>query len=212
MINKPLVRFLCLPDIDRAIGGVKQLYRHVEHLISLGWDAAVITESKDFHPSWFASNAPRIALKDFYECGELKNNKCILVLPETYVGANLEDFKGFDLSSIPRVIFNQNAYYTYGNNFEIIDSLIEKFYDHPAVLHVMSVSDDTNSFLANNIGINDKKLSRIVNSIESIFEINKTKENKIHWMPRKNKDHVSAILNSMKRLFLKFRYVLNCDL
>ena len=36
---RPRVRVLCLPDVDRAIGGVKQLYRHVEHLLALGWDA-----------------------------------------------------------------------------------------------------------------------------------------------------------------------------
>ena len=39
------------PDVDRAIGGVKQLYRHVEHLVALGWDAAVVTEAEGFRPS-----------------------------------------------------------------------------------------------------------------------------------------------------------------
>ena len=41
----PRVRVLCLPDVDRAIGGVKQLHRHVEHLTALGWDAAMLTEA-----------------------------------------------------------------------------------------------------------------------------------------------------------------------
>ena len=45
---RPRVRVLCLPDVDRAIGGVKQLYRHVEHLVALGWDAAVVTEAAGF--------------------------------------------------------------------------------------------------------------------------------------------------------------------
>ena len=43
--RKLKIRVLCLPDIDKAIGGVKQLYRHVEHLVALGWDAAMITEA-----------------------------------------------------------------------------------------------------------------------------------------------------------------------
>ena len=41
----PRVRVLCLPDVDRAIGGVKQLYRHVEHLVALDWDAAILLKS-----------------------------------------------------------------------------------------------------------------------------------------------------------------------
>ena len=55
MSVKPRVRVLCLPDIDRAIGGVKQLYRHVEHLVALGWDAAIVTQEEGFRPSWFDS-------------------------------------------------------------------------------------------------------------------------------------------------------------
>ena len=53
----PRVRVLCLPDVDRAIGGVKQLYRHVEHLVALGWDAAIVTQNPTFRPSWFESTA-----------------------------------------------------------------------------------------------------------------------------------------------------------
>ena len=59
---RPRVRVLCLPDVDRAIGGVKQLYRHVEHLLALGWDAAMVTEVAGFRPSWFCSDAPAWSL------------------------------------------------------------------------------------------------------------------------------------------------------
>ena len=62
---RPKVRVLCLPDVDRAIGGVKQLYRHVEHLVALGWDAAMVTENSGFRPSWFTSTAPSFS---FDEC------------------------------------------------------------------------------------------------------------------------------------------------
>ena len=48
--RKLKIRVLCLPDIDKAIGGVKQLYRHVEHLVALGWDAAMVTEAEGFRP------------------------------------------------------------------------------------------------------------------------------------------------------------------
>ena len=49
------IRFLCIPDVDKAIGGVKRIYRQVEHLVRNKVDAAVITESDGFRPSWFVS-------------------------------------------------------------------------------------------------------------------------------------------------------------
>ena len=105
---RPRVRVLCLPDIDRAIGGVKQLYRHVEHLVDLGWDAAIVTQSDDFRPSWFVSDAPSISLENSWRRGELSGLDTILLLPETYIGANLQSFYGYDISHLARVIFNQN--------------------------------------------------------------------------------------------------------
>ena len=65
--RKLKIRVLCLPDIDKAIGGVKQLYRHVERLVALGWDAAMVTEAEGFRPSWFSSSAPTAPAK---ECEE----------------------------------------------------------------------------------------------------------------------------------------------
>ena len=86
---KPRVRVLCLPDLDRAIGGVKQLYRHVEHLYALGWDAAMLTESVGFRPNWFESTAPSLSLNESDKRGELNPDETILVLPETYIGVKL---------------------------------------------------------------------------------------------------------------------------
>ena len=103
------------PDIDRAIGGVKQLYRHVEHLVALGWDAAVVTEGEGFRPSWFSSSAPTISLQASVNSGELTTEATILVLPETYLGVDLASFRGLNLSKLSRVVFNQNAYYSFGD-------------------------------------------------------------------------------------------------
>ena len=107
---RPCVRVLCLPDVNRAIGGVKQLYRHVEHLVALGWDAAIVTESSGFRPTWFSSCAPSLSLVESQQRGELTKENTILLLPETYLGVDLSSFRGFDLSSLARVVFNQNGY------------------------------------------------------------------------------------------------------
>ena len=196
---RPSVRVLCLPDIDRAIGGVKQLYRHVEHLCALGWDASMVTEQEDFRPSWFQTTAPSISLQQSWESGELVANRTILVLPETYLRVDLNSFRGLDLSSLSRVIFNQNAYYSYGDFGVDTSQRLHDFYDAPSVLQVMSISEDTHAFLSRNLGIPDNRLSRIINSIEPIFRSDQSKSKRLHWMPRKNPEHVQAVLEGLQR-------------
>lgn len=200
---RPRVRVLCLPDVDRAIGGVKQLYRHVEHLVHLGWDACVVTQNNDFRPSWFESTAPASSITYCALQGDFKGDDTILLLPETYLGVNLSDFWGFDLSHLPRVIFNQNAYYSFGSFRENITHQVSHFYDHSSVLQVLSISEDTHEFLNLNLGIRDSNLSRIVNAVEPIFRNNDSSSNIIHWMPRKNSSEVSAILSSIQRAGLE---------
>ena len=196
---RPRVRALCLPDIDRPIGGVKQLYRHVEHLDALGWDAAILCEKSGFRPNWFTSTANCISLTESNAKNELVPSECILLLPETYIGMNFSQFNGIDLSEFSRVVFNQNAYYSYGQSANIDDKIFYDFYESSSVLQVLSVSEDTHRFLHHNMMIPDNRLSRIINAIESSFKPTLSKKNILHWMPRKNSDHVNAILHGLKR-------------
>ena len=138
VLIQPKVRVLCLPDLDRPIGGVKQLHRHVEHLVALGWDAAMLTEAPGFRPSWFVSNAPSLSLAGKSARGELDPDQCVLLLPETYVGVDLKNFRGLDLSGMARVVFNQNAYYSYGQIGDQTGAALAAFYDNPALLQVLS--------------------------------------------------------------------------
>ena len=197
--NRPRVRVLCLPDVDRAIGGVKQLYRHVEHLCALGWDAAMVTEATGFRPSWFESTAPSLSLQDSWERGELDPGRAILVLPETYLGVELRAFRGLDLSALSRVVFNQNAYYSYGELAADTPQRLQAFYDDPAMLQVLSISEDTHAFLSRNLGLADQRLSRIINAIEPIFRADQPKLKRMHWMPRKNPQHVQAVFQGVQR-------------
>jgi glycosyltransferase involved in cell wall biosynthesis len=202
--SRPRVRVLCLPDVDRAIGGVKQLYRHVEHLVALGWDAAMLTEKPGFRPAWFESSAPSLSLQESSARGELDARSCVLLVPETYLAVAWNHFWGIDLSGLARVVFNQNAYYSYGSlGDQALPSLVS-FYDHPAVLQVLSISEDTHQFLSQNVGIPDRRLNRIVNAIEPMFSGNQPKSNRLHWMPRKNPEHVQAVLFGMQRCGLRY--------
>lgn len=195
---RPKVRVLCLPDVDRAIGGVKQLYRHVEHLVALGWDAAIVTEKSGFRPSWFASSAPSFSFAECCQRSDFVPSQTILLLPETYLGVDFGSFRERNLSSLARVVFNQNAYYTYSQPKNDLDAQLDYFYNNPSVLHVLSVSEDTHNFLRANLLIGDSRVSRIVNAIEPIFVPDKTPQNRLHWMPRKNPGEVHAVLSSIK--------------
>ena len=200
---RPRVRVLCLPDVDRAIGGVKQLYRHVEHLVALGWDAAVVTEAAGFRPSWFTSDAPTFSLADCHKHGEFSDLNTVLLLPETYLSVDLRCFRGLDLSFLARVVFNQNGYYTYGQGGEMLASQLQHFYADSAVLQVLSISEDTHTLLQRNLGLNDQRLSRIVNAIEPIFRSDQPAVNRLHWMPRKNPQQVQAVLMGIQRAGLQ---------
>ena len=197
--SRPRVRVLCLPDVDRAIGGVKQLYRHVEHLVSLGWDAAVVTEGDGFRPNWFKSSAPSLSLQSSKRSNELDDDATILVLPETYLGVDLTSFRGLDLNRLARLVFNQNAYYSFGDFASNTAEALKQFYDNESVLQVLSVSEDTHAFLDRNLGLDDSRLSRIVNAVEPIFNCDHPKQNRMHWMPRKNPQHVQAVIQAMQR-------------
>ena len=199
---RPRVRILCLPDVHRAIGGVKQLFRHVEHLVSLGWDAAMVTEQPGFRPSWFESDAPSRSLYECRDLGEFDSTNTILVLPETYLGIQLSSFRGIDLSHLPRVVFNQNCYYSYSSKVSNLDESLHHFYCHPLMLQVLSISEDTHQFIRQNISLPDASVSRIVNAIEPIFKPQSNFSKRIHWMPRKNANHVQAVLSGLQRATL----------
>ena len=47
--------FVCYPDTNQPISGVKQIYRQVELLLG---DAYVLQEQPGFRADWFSSKAP----------------------------------------------------------------------------------------------------------------------------------------------------------
>lgn len=195
------IAVLCLPDVDRAIGGVKQLYRHVEHLVAIGYDAYIITEKPSFRPTWFLSSAPSKCLEEFISTENISPGNTIFVIPETYIMSDLSNLYGFDLSGYYYVIFNQNAYYTYSRIEDDAYPYINKFYHSEKLLQVLSVSVDSAEFLLLNIGISDSMHSRIINCVEDIFTPSDCKDNIVSWMPRKNASHVQAVLAGLQVSF-----------
>ena len=91
---------------------MEQLYRHVEHLCALVGIPAMVTESAGFKPSWFELR-PRFNSRTV-GIAENSIQNAPFWFPETYLGVELRAFRGLDLSAMARVVFNQNAYYSYG--------------------------------------------------------------------------------------------------
>ena len=100
--------FVCYPDTNHPIGGVKQIYRQVELLHREGWDAFVLQEQPGFRADWFSSEAPVLDLES-YKASPPSADTDLLVLPETWL-SNVPRY----LPGIPKVIFNQNAFYSFG--------------------------------------------------------------------------------------------------
>lgn len=91
------------PDSNIPSGGIRVIYRHVDLLNELGFDATVLHHKTGFQIDWFAHRTRVAGAREV----ELSRND-ILVVPEFYA-ANLHRLTGG-----PRlVLFNQGAYHTY---------------------------------------------------------------------------------------------------
>lgn len=98
----PRIFYLC-PDSPDSSGGVRVIYRHVDVLNGLGFDAAVVHRRRGYRAHWFDNDTTIAAASDI-----VATTADLLVVPELY-GAHLGR-----LGNGPRLIlFNQGAYHTF---------------------------------------------------------------------------------------------------
>ena len=154
------ILFICYPDVDSPIGGVKQIYRQVELLCSLGFDAKVLHQNPDFRASWFESTAPVTDIAKYLAQGPCANSD-LIVFPETWV-QNIPNY----LPGIKKVIFNQNAYYTFGLNGSFDSSLLSYYY-HNDVIGIVTVSEDNRQYLVSGCGLPSESVYCLLNGIDS---------------------------------------------
>src|SRR5215207_4799635 len=98
----PPMIYIFAPDVSRPLGGLRMLYRHVDILNANGFEAAIVHSSPDFWIDWFEHSTrvlhTPIQMREddigvYAEIGGLK-------IAEWAKGRR-------------KVIFNQNAYYTF---------------------------------------------------------------------------------------------------
>ena len=187
--------FALHPDIEKPIGGVKQVHRFAEALIECDFDVQIIQEDANFHPGWFSSSVPTISLSDWTRVrAQLSPSQDVVVLPETF----LPHFESY-APGLPKIIFNQNSSYTFGlpnSPRSLKHSDVLRLYHHPELLHVCCISEYDEAFLARGLGLDISRLSRLINPIETkLFSPTRPKKFQIAYMPRKNSDHVAAVLS-----------------
>jgi glycosyltransferase involved in cell wall biosynthesis len=173
------------PDLERPIGGVKQMHRFAEALMACGREATVIQDQAGFHPGWFDSSVCTVAVAEWRQRTDLAPERDVVVLPETFLTV-LDRYR----PGLPKIIFNQNGAYTFGTDpSQLSQSPAEvlRLYRHPELLHVLCVSKHDEQLLAEGLALGPARVSRLVNAIEpELFRPGGPKRRQIAYMPRKN--------------------------
>lgn len=202
MIAERRLFFVCYPDTNATIGGVKQIYRQVELLVQAGLLAWVVQEQRDFRPTWFASNAPVLDLNAFNALPP-DPDRDLIVLPETWLRCMPSYF-----SAVPKVIFNQNAFYTFGLDGAChADTLV--LYQHPSVKAVVTVSYDSRDLLVQGCGIKPERCFTVCNGIDpELFYPPAIKHRRIVFPARKLADHARkvALMAGRRSLFQRYPF------
>lgn len=123
------------PENRHPTGGNKIVYRHVELLRRLGYAAYVVHRSDGFSYNQFSHRPPIV-----YWSSLALASSDVLVLPED-AGPALATFA----SGLTRVIFNQNAYYSF-RGFNDLAGVLPPYRD-PSLSGVLVVSEDSKAYL-----------------------------------------------------------------
>ena len=187
------IYYLC-PDENTPVGGVKVLYRHVDALNRNSFQAAIVHRKKGFRATWF-ENQTRVEYYgkinpdafDFIVIPEINGPRATNVFPDA-----------------KKVIFNQNAYYTFlGYSLDPKDRVTA--YRDPSLVGVMAVSEDSREYLA--YVFPELKVHRIHSAVDGErfrFRPLAEKQNRISFMARKHPEEARQVIN-----ILKFRNALD---
>jgi len=179
--------FVCYPDTNHPIGGVKQIYRQVELLHKGGWDAHVLQEQPGFRATWFENSAPVMDLET-YQKSNPSSDHDLLILPETWLSSAPHYWPG-----IPKVIFNQNAFYSFGLHGDCNPKTLE-LYQQPDIHAVVTVSEDSRNLLVEGCGLEPDRCAVLINGIDqTLFHAPAVKYRRVVFLGRKHVDHARKV-------------------
>lgn len=181
----PRVLLAC-PDHAAPAGGVRQIYRLAATLRDdLGLDAFVYHRRTGFRLDWFETTA-QVAYADATTPGP----RDLLILPEVW-GNALKEHPG-----VRKIIFNQNAYYTFMNGYETVPSAHPLQPAEHGVTGLLTVSDDSAELLAETFP--KLPVARLFYEVDAeLFAYTAQKRPQLAFMPRKHPDEARQVLNTL---------------
>ena len=213
--NKKKKIFFVCPSNAAPTGGVKQIYRQVDILNKLGYDAWLLLKKKSKkNIKWYSSSkiaynyslfkklvysiknkklsSIQKALFFFQKLNQEEQNlvESILVFPEIYGN------RMFEVANHQKyVIFNQNCYYTF-QHYGYVNSE-ENSYTHNNCLGILVASDDAYRYMKYTFP--KVPLYKITLGIDhNLFNYCANKKRKISFMPRKSFEDSEQIINILK--------------
>jgi len=182
--------YLVCPDTDVPSGGVRVVYRAVDHLNAAGIGAVVVHDQPGFACTWFEHTTPVICAAQ----ASPVPGRDLLVVPEVY-GPRLGEIA----PGVRKVVFNQNAYNTF-HGYDHVTPRGTTAYDHPQVAGAVCVSDDNAAYLR--YAFPDLDVQRITYQLDPALwftEPDRPRARRITYMPRKHADQAGQVLNILSQ-------------
>ena len=135
----------------------------------------------------YSSDAPVLDL-EAYKSGPPSAERDLIVLPETWL-TNVPIY----LPGIPKVIFNQNAFYSFGLS-GTCDNRTLDLYQHGDIKAVVTVSNDSRDLLVEGFGIPANRCFALINGIDrQLFHAPTVKHRRVVFLGRKHVDHARKV-------------------
>jgi hypothetical protein len=181
----PRVLVAC-PDSAAPSGGIRQIYKLVDTLrTELSLDAFVYHQRTGFQLKWFPHETPLV-----YADASVPGTRDLLVVPEVW-GNAMKDHPG-----VRKLIFNQNAYYTFMNGYDLVPGAALLRPAEAGVTGIITVSDDNGELLAHTFP--DLPIARLRYEIDAArFSFCADKRPQIAFMPRKHANEAAQVLNTL---------------
>ena len=133
------------------------------------------------------SDAPVLDLET-YKASPPSADNDLVVLPETWL-TNVPSY----LPGIPKVIFNQNAFYSFGLS-GACDIRTLDLYRHRDIQAVVTVSNDSRDLLIEGCGIPAERCFALINGIDrQLFHAPAVKHRRVVFLGRKHVDHARKV-------------------
>jgi hypothetical protein len=185
-MTNTLIYFFCY-DNTVPSGGIKTLYRHVDHLNALGFRAFILHQKKDFRCTWFENQTP------VRYVSEITFRRCdILVIPEdcfATVAALTQQAN--------KIVFNQGCYQTFYDGYSFDLTNRSSAYLDKTTRAALVVSDDSKTYLEYAFpGLTVFRIHPAINA--DLFYFSDNKKPLISFMTRKNAQDALQVVNILK--------------